>query len=134
MELTVNLTGNDDPNLTVQTPFLVSQLSLAQPLVGANVLEQVVKRQESSGAAVATLLSLLRSAFRMEEEQVKAMVNYIQVPQKTLCDPAIVRVGKDNIVIPAGKAVNVWCRVPHNFDTSDPLVLYEPAEENPVLD
>lgn len=82
MELTVNLTGNEDPNLTVQTPFLVSQLSLAQPLVGANVLEQVVKRQESSGAAVATLLSLLRSVFGMEEEQVKAMVNYIQVPQK----------------------------------------------------
>lgn len=119
VELTVNLTGNDDPNLTVQTPFLVSQLSLAQPLVGANVLEQVIKRQESSGAAVATLLSLLCSAFGMEEEQVKAMVNYIQVPQKTLCNPAIVRVGRDNIVIPAGKAVNVWCRVPHNFDTSE---------------
>lgn len=28
----------------------------------------------------------------------------------------------------------MWCRVPHNFDTSDPLVLYEPAEGNPVLD
>lgn len=134
VELTVNLTGNEDPNLIVQTPFLVSQLTQSQPLVGANVLEQVIKRQESSDVAVATLLSLLRSAFGMEEEQVVAMVNHIQVPQKTFCDPAIVRVGRDNIVIPAGKAVNVWCRVPPNFDTTDPLVLYEPTGENPVLD
>ena len=49
VELTVNLTGNDDPNLTVQAPFLVSQLSLPQPLLGANVLEQIIKRQESTG-------------------------------------------------------------------------------------
>ncbi|KAK0141865.1 hypothetical protein N1851_020463 [Merluccius polli] len=133
VELTVNLTGNDYPDLTVQTPFLVSQLSLSQPLLGANVLEQVIKRQESSGAAVATLLGLLRRAFGMEEEQVTAMVNYIQVPQKPFCDPATVRVGRDNTVIPAGKAVHVWCRVPLNFDTSDSLVLYEPAEEHPIL-
>ncbi|KAK0130548.1 hypothetical protein N1851_035225 [Merluccius polli] len=133
VELTVNLTGSDYPDLTVQTPFLVSQLSLSQPLLGANVLEQVIKRQESSGAAVATLLGLLRRAFGMEEEQVTAMVNYIQVPQKPFCDPATVRVGRDNTVIPAGKAVHVWCRVPLNFDTSDSLVLYEPAEEHPIL-
>lgn len=133
VELTVNLTGNDDPNLTVQAPFLVSQLPLPQPLLGANVLEQVIKRQESSGTAVATVVSLLRSAFGMEEEQVKAIVNFIHVPQKTFCDPATVRVGRDNIVIPAGSTIHVWCRVPPNFDTSDPLVLYEPAEENPVL-
>ena len=133
VELTVNLTGNDHPNLTVQAPFLVSQVSLPQPLLGANVLEQVIKRQESSGVAVATVVSLLRSAFGMEEEQVEAIVNFIQVPQKRFCDPATVRVGRDNIVIPAGSAVHVWCRVPPNFDTSDPLVLYEPAEENPVL-
>ncbi len=38
VELTVNLAGNDNPNLTIQAPFLVSQLPLPQPLLGANVL------------------------------------------------------------------------------------------------
>ena len=38
VELTVNLMGNDNPNLAIQVPFLVSQLSLPQPLLGANVL------------------------------------------------------------------------------------------------
>ena len=32
VKLTVNLAGNDDPNLTIQAPFLVSQLPLPQPL------------------------------------------------------------------------------------------------------
>ena len=133
VELTVNLAGNDDPNLIVQAPFLVSKCPLHQPLVGANVLEQVIKRQESSGAALVALVSLLRRAFGMEEEEVMAIVNFIQVPQKTYSEPATVRVGKDNVVIPAGRTVQVWCRVPPNFDTSDPIVLYEPAEENPVM-
>lgn len=69
----------------------------------------------------------------MYDEQVVAMVNFIQVPQNYDCDPATVRVGKDNVTIPAGKAVQVWCRVPQNFDTTNPLVLYEPAEENVAL-
>ena len=94
VELTVNLTGTDNPNLTIQAPFLVSQLSLPQPLLGANVLEEIIRRQESSGDAAATVTSLLRSAFGMEEEQVVAMVNFIQVSQRTYCDPATVRVGK----------------------------------------
>lgn len=126
VELTINLTGNDDSNLTIQASFLVNQLSLAQPLLGANVLEKIIKQQETSGDAITTVISLLCSTFRMEEEQVVAMVNFIQVPQKT--NPATLRVGKDNVTIPARKAGHVWCRVPSNFDTSNPLVLYEPTQ------
>ncbi|RXN31663.1 Retrovirus-related Pol poly from transposon [Labeo rohita] len=79
------------------------------------------------------MYSLLRKAFGVDEEQVAAMVNFIQVPQQTDCTPATVRVGKDNVTIPAGKAVQVWCRVPQTFDISDPFVLYEPVEDNVAL-
>ena len=125
VELTVNLTGSDDPNLTIPAPFLVSQLPMPQPLLGANVIEEILKGQDD-----ATVASLLRGAFGLADEQVVAMVNYIRVAPKPDCDPATVRVGQDNIVIPAGKVVNVCCQVPCNFNTSDPLVLYEPTEEN----
>lgn len=43
VELTVTLAGHEDPNLTVQAPFLVSTLSPPQPLVGANVLGAIIK-------------------------------------------------------------------------------------------
>lgn len=48
VELTVNIEGNDNPNLTIQVPFLVSQLRLPQPLLGANVLQEMMNGQESS--------------------------------------------------------------------------------------
>lgn len=104
-ELTVTLAGQEDPNLTVQAPFLVSKLSLPQPLLGANVLGAISQRQKSDKDAIATLITLLHRAFGMEEEQVVAMVNFIQVPRGTDCDPATVRTEKDNIIIPARKAV-----------------------------
>ncbi|XP_061896494.1 uncharacterized protein LOC133645661 [Entelurus aequoreus] len=133
VEFTVNPAGNDNPNLTIQVPFLVSQLSLSQPLVGANVIEAIIKRSESSGDAAARVTSLLCRAFKMEADEIKAMVNILQVPHEANCDQVTVRVGKDNIIIPAGKTVHVWCRIPQNFNTSDPLVLYEPMEENTAL-
>lgn len=131
--LIVNLAGNDDPNLTIQAPFLVSQLPLPQPLLGAKVLEEIIRRKESSGDAVATVISLLLSAFGIEEEQVEAIVNFIQVPPRTYCDPVTIRVGKGHALILPGRTVHVWCRVPPNFDVSDPLVLYEPAEKSAAL-
>lgn len=133
VELTVNLAGNEDPNLTIQAPFLVSPLPLPQPLLGANVLQEIVRRKESSGDAVATVVSFLRSAFGIEEEQVEAIVNFIQVPPRTYCDPVTIRVGQDHTIIPPGRTAYVWCRVPPNFDVSNPTVLYEPMEESVVL-
>ncbi|XP_023201986.1 uncharacterized protein LOC111610961 [Xiphophorus maculatus] len=133
VELTVNLAGNDDPNLTIQAPFLVSQLPLPQPLLGANVLEEIIKRKESSGEAVTTVVSLLRDAFGIEEEQVEAIVSFIQVPPRAYDDPVTIRVGRDCTIIPPGRTVHVWCRVPPNFNIIDPFVLYEPAEGSTAL-
>ena len=110
-------------NLAIQAPFLVSRLPLPQPLLGANVLEEIIRRK-SSGEAVATVISLLRSAFGIEEEQVEAIVSFIQAPPWTYCDPVTVRVGKDHSIIPPGRTAHVWCRVPPNFDASDSLLSF----------
>lgn len=114
LELNIMLAGHEDPNLTVGAPFLVSQLPLPQ-------------------------LSCSKCAWghypktTIDEEQVVAMFNFIQVPKQTDCTPATVRVGKNIVTIPAGKAVQVWCRAPQNFDISAPLVLFEPVEDSIAL-
>lgn len=133
VELTVTLTGHENPNLTVDAPFLVSQLALPQPLVGANVLGVIIQQQQSDKDGSSILYSLLRRAFGIDEAHVAGMVNFIQVLKWTDCTLATVRVGKDNVTIQAGNAVQVWCRVPQNFDISDSLVLYEPVEDNVAL-
>ena len=82
MELTVNLPGNDNPNLSIQTPFLVSQLPLPQPILGANVLQVMMNGQESPADAHEMVIGLFQKALGVEEEQAAAMVNFEQV-QKT---------------------------------------------------
>lgn len=47
---------------------------------------------------------------------------------------ATIRVGKENVSIPAGRTLHVRCRVPLSFDTSDPVVLYEPSEDSMALE
>uniref|UniRef100_A0A3B3H4P4 Gypsy retrotransposon integrase-like protein 1 n=1 Tax=Oryzias latipes TaxID=8090 RepID=A0A3B3H4P4_ORYLA len=133
VELTVNLMGNENPNLAIQVPFLVSQLPLPQPLLGANVLQAMINLQEYPAEAHAMVFELLRKTLGAEEEQVEAMVNFIQL-KETPDSMATVRVGKDDVIIAAGRTVYVKCRVPPNFDTSDPFVLYEPTDNDTTLD
>lgn len=65
------------------------------------------------------------------------MVNFIQSSCRTDCDPALIKVGTDSVVVPAGRSVQysttMWCSVPTIFDTSDPLVLYELTEGDATL-
>ena len=134
VELKVNLTGNDNPNLAIQVPFLVSQLSLPQPLLGANVLQEIINGQESSTDAQATMIGLLRRALGVEEDQAEAMVNFIQAQKRPDHSLAKIRVGREDVTIPAGKTLRVRCRVPPSFDPSNPVVLYESPEESPSLE
>lgn len=38
-----NLPGNEDPSLAISVPFLVTSLSMERPLIGFNVVEQIVR-------------------------------------------------------------------------------------------
>lgn len=129
----VNLPGNDDPALAVQVPFLVCQIPLPQPIIGSNVLDEMISGPKSSVETHAVVIGLLQKALGVEEDQAVAMVNFTQV-RKTQNDIiATVRVGKEDVLIPAAKTVHVRCKVPPTLDVSDPVVLYEPPDENACL-
>ncbi|XP_042351190.1 uncharacterized protein LOC121949540 isoform X2 [Plectropomus leopardus] len=111
-----------------------SPTHLPQLLVGANVLQAMIDGQESLADAQGLVTRLLlRKALGVKEEQAEAMVNYIQIQKKPNYSMSTIRVGKEDMSIPAGKTMHVQCRVPPMFDMSDPVVLYEPSEENMTL-
>lgn len=56
----INLPGSEDPSLSINTPVLVSSLPMDKPLVGFNVLEQIIERQPEQ--LMSTLVALLRNA------------------------------------------------------------------------
>ena len=66
----------------------------------------------------------------MEEEQAKAMVSFIQAQKTPDYSLATIRVGREDVTIPAGKT---FC-VPPSFDPSNPVVLYESPEESTSLE
>lgn len=65
------------------------------------MLVEIIQRREVAVDAIATVTCLVCSTSGLEEEQEAAMVNFILVPQKTNYVPVTVRVGNDNVVIPA---------------------------------
>lgn len=105
MELTVNLPGNDNPNITMQVPFLVSQLPLPQPLLGANVLQEMINSQESVGDTQAMVISLLWKALGVTEEQGKATVNIIKVQKASSYSMKTISIGTEEDSLPSGKTM-----------------------------
>lgn len=47
VEVVVNLQGNDDPDLSICVPFLVSRVKLGRPVVGVNVIQVLIRSNAS---------------------------------------------------------------------------------------
>lgn len=77
--ITVNLQGNDNPNLLISVPFLVSHLPIERPLLGFNVVEELIQGQPE--CLVPTLVSLLSRAIVVSNEKAQTLVNFVQTPE-----------------------------------------------------
>jgi hypothetical protein len=74
--VTVNLPGNEDPSLSINFAFLVSSLPLERPLLGFNVLEELV--QGHPERLIPTLITLLCGAISVPIDKTKAIVSCMQ--------------------------------------------------------
>lgn len=125
--LMVNLEGNEDPDLTITVPFLVSSVALERPLLGINVLEEMIEGQPEK--LIPVLISLLCNALSLSSEKSELLVNFIQTNKPELQEGRI-RTGSRDTVIPAGQVVWVKCQVPHHIELLQPVFLFEPDANN----
>lgn len=128
--LTVNLMGNEDPSLSITVPFLVTNLVLERPLLGFNVLEEMI--QEQPEKLIPTLIGLLSNAMVIPAEKAELLVNFIQTDKPTV-QCGHLRTSRQDTVIPAGHVAWVKCQVPPNMDLSDSVFLFEPDDNNVQL-
>ena len=100
----VSLPGNSDPDLAIQVPFLVSSVSMERPLIGFNVIEQLILGPKEGDDILPAIASLLGGALNMQEGKVTALVNFVQTQPSGDGDQrcSVVKVGPGNIVIPPG--------------------------------
>ncbi|KAL6483733.1 hypothetical protein MHYP_G00086050 [Metynnis hypsauchen] len=129
--INVNLPGTEDPSLSINVPFLVSHLPLERPLLGFNVIEELIRGQPER--VMPTLVNLLSGAVSISSSEAKTLVNYIQT-RKSISSEGRLRVSQQSFVVPAGQVAWVKCRIPYNMNPLDSLMLFEPDENNALLD
>ncbi len=119
IDLEISLDGKTAVHLLV--PFLITVNSLAEPLIGYNVIEEVIK-----GAAQGKP-STLKCAFTdLPSSTIKTLINLIKANNpEDFCE---VKLGKADIVIPRGQQVCVPCRVRTGPITKSLNTLFIPDE------
>ncbi|KAL0199247.1 hypothetical protein M9458_007787, partial [Cirrhinus mrigala] len=132
VEATVSLPGHNGNRYSIQVPFLVSQLQLERPLLGFNVISELITGPSDREGILTTLHSLMSSTGNTQDDLREVSVGFIRA-DKVNADTARVRVGPQDVIIRPGQVANVKCKVPPNFNNSDLTVLFEPSEETSPL-
>lgn len=68
VEATVSLPGHDGTHYSIQVPFLVSQLQLKRPLLGFNVISELITGPKDSAGILTTLHSLMSSTGNTQDD------------------------------------------------------------------
>lgn len=127
----INLPGSEDHSLSISVPVLISRVHMDKPLLGFNVLEQIIGGQPEQ--LIPTLVILLRNAISIPSEKAKAMVSFIQAGESSMPQGRL-RTGERDVVIPAGHVAWVRCRVPSTMNPASCPVLFENSQPLKQLD
>ena len=113
----------------VCVPMLVARDSLEHPIIGYNVIEEVIKDQDDITSDTEHTLAFMTSSFpTVKQENISALVQFIK--STTDSDICSVRTTKHDVVIPSGETVNIACRANTRSSRSGKRpVLFEPSPE-----
>ena len=114
-------------NNALEVPMLVTEFSLDQPIIGYNVIEEMVKNNNALDEQ--NLLLLLSESFPgTSSSNLNAFVNFIQI--KSVDEICVVKNGNRNINVPSGHTVEVPCRVNTGLIDEKTPVMFEPDVES----
>ncbi|KAL1272216.1 hypothetical protein QQF64_028078 [Cirrhinus molitorella] len=129
--ITVNLLGNEDPSLSINVPFLVSKMPIERPLLGFNVIEELIQGKPEQ--LMQTLTTLLAGAIDVPNEKAQTLIEVIRTGEEGEGGGRCLKVGQKGVIIPAGQVAWVQCRIPEKSKQLDSVVLFEPQEDNAQL-
>ena len=131
IEVSFKLATSDDKH-GMSVPFLISTDPLDHPIVGYNVIEEIVKNPDSHfrNSHEETLVSALNSSLpNAKQENVEALINLIRTTTPSeLCS---VKVTKRDVLVPKNETMVVTCSVNTGPIESRFPVLFEPDVESP---
>jgi hypothetical protein len=121
VELTFTLCSGDS---LVRVPFLVTTETMEYPIVGYNVIEEIMKTEHEG------LSSEIQSSFvGLDSGAAQILINFVQSTNSDyLCN---VKTSKRDVTVPCDKQVMVQCRVNTGPTSRTTPVLFEPDETMP---
>ena len=118
VDIECELKGDNKGSSTISLPMLVTDSILDHPIIGYNVLEQLI----SSGTD--EIVSALSSSLpNVKDENLNCLVESIRSGNDSYLCP--VKVGKRNVIIPAGQSKKIICRVNAGFMDRGTPVIFE---------
>ena len=142
---TVPYTGWDETSFAFGEELSVKKLSvsvlvvnqeLERPVIGYNVIEQLIQNNDDESCFPDTnLIDTLKYSFQdLGIKQVTALINFAGKKLNTPDDFGTVKLSKQNVVIPQGKTINVSCRVRGGPVPERIPVVFEPTIDTNVPD
>ncbi|XP_027886122.1 uncharacterized protein LOC114152417 [Xiphophorus couchianus] len=112
-------------HVDIQVPILISQSCVNGPLLGSNVIAEMIEENKEQ----VDIAAILKEAMSLSEQTVETLISILQIlsPDETP-SPCPVRVGKKGLTIPAGQICEVRCRV--RAWPQSGTMLFEPSLEN----
>ena len=129
VEVDFQLAGDVEQSEPLKVPILVgSQDNQEYPIIGFNVIEEVIKRKDSSDTPNVLTRVVSDSFPSAVGNRAQALVNFFQTKEQE-AGTGVIRVGRHDIYLAPGETVRIKCTVHFGPLEEDLPVVFEPKEE-----
>ena len=123
--------NNSDADSSLNVPFLVTREKLDMPLIGYNVIEELVNGKVTLTPVPESqnlLLKSISSSFHnIDCSKAEALVSFIQTSNSG--ESCYIKTGKRDIIIPKDSSFDISCRANTGYLEQNTPVIFEPHED-----
>lgn len=132
VEVSFRLSDDGGTEGSLQVPMLVaSDARVAEnPIVGYNVIEEIISRWEKQWPQSSTVQRVSK-AFSISINKARTMLNLLRTVHSNVI-VGNVRVGKQKIQLSAGQITTVYARMPLGRRFQEQSLLFAPSEPSPL--
>jgi len=131
IEVRFKLAGDDTTADEQTVPVLVGQKEQEYPIIGFNVIEDVLSQHSENSQAASNIIQ--QSFPLVHHTQVGALVNLIQSRSQDL-GTTTVKVGKRDVMLPKREATRVKCQIHFGPVPEGMPMIFEPKEDSELPD
>uniref|UniRef100_A0A8C1WAH7 Gypsy retrotransposon integrase-like protein 1 n=1 Tax=Cyprinus carpio TaxID=7962 RepID=A0A8C1WAH7_CYPCA len=133
MEVEFCLSGNTETEgggTHLLAPILITSSELEKPIIGFNVIEELVQANAAQQIPLSFLVNTLSSSLEVSPRKAKAVLSLLK-KRKNSSSCHIARLGRKSIILPRCARVNVSCGKLNRTVTLGTHVMLEPNSEVP---